>query len=618
MRIRSSPQLDSIHEPYLEAVTPFSADAPGASIVGVFSAQVRRCPHRVAVEAEHRSLKYNELDSLSERFARGLIGRNLEPQGLVALHFDDGALLVTAIMGVLKAGFTYTVVDPAAPARRSSQLVSESKARLVVTDTAADVPDACGSTTSAGAVCFDDLLAEGNSAFHLPALDARTPAVMIYTSGSTGRPLCVVHSHGSILDEIAQLTGKTRAGGRDKWLQYASPAFASAIRSTFGALLTGGTLVLYDIRRNGFSRLEETIKRSGITIYRSLPSTFRHFTALLEEDVRFDSVRFLSLGGEMITAKDVEQFNRHFACHCILLTSYGPTECLGACWGFLEHGESADLPRVPMGYARPGKRVEVVDTDGKVVGDGCIGEIRITGRHIADGYRNDADTTKQRFATGSDGTRTFFSGDLGVRDSTGLITHMGRMDFQAKIRGFRVDVFEIEEMMRRVDGVLDAVVVVRGADGDNRLAGYVLSRGARMDLGTAVREFLNSALPDYMVPASIDVLDRFPLNSNGKVDRAAFPEGVAGDTSPAAQVDSGAGSLLQELSDIWAEVLRQRSIEPDRSFTEMGGDSLGAAQVAALITKRIGADVPLWRILGASNLAELAAAVELAENDSGC
>lgn len=618
MQIRPTPILNSHHGAFAEAASVPSEARTGTTIVEVFEAQAATCRHRAAVVSEQRTLSYGELDALSSTIAAGLIDRELDTERPVALALDDGVLIVAAVLGVLKAGGVYLVLDTGAPRERNARLLRQSGAHLLMTDAANFLPEGFRSAHAGGVVSIDDLLRRGGGSPRQPCPNPEEPAVMLFTSGSTGSPLCVVHSQGGILDEVDALAGLIRAGRRDIWLQYASPAFASAIRSTFGALLTGGTLVLYDVRRNGFGRLAETIQRTGVTIYRSLPSTFRHFAASVDKRVRFDSVRVLSLGGEMITGADVMQFHRCFSPHCILLTSYGPTECLGACWGFAEHGAIHDLPRVPMGYARPGKTITIVDPEGRSVPDGTCGEIAVTGEFVADGYRNDDDATRRRFAADPSGARTFYSGDLGVRDRNGLVTHMGRRDFQVKVRGYRVDVFEVEEMMRGVEGVLDAAVVARGAGGDVWLAGYVLARRTGTRFDEAVRERLVAAFPAHMVPRTIDVLDRFPLNPNGKLDRAAFPDGRLAGVETRGSWNEVVNPLQQTLCRILSEVLGIDHVPVDRAFTEMGGDSLVAAQLESLIRKRLGADVPVWRILGADSVAELAEAVESSGYDSRC
>lgn len=599
MRISSRPHFSPFHTRFLEAATEFPEPEIDQSIVERFSASVDRFAERTAVVSDSHSLSYAKLNAIANGIACGLFEHSADSDALVGLCIDDDALLIIAAIGVLKSGKAYLVLDPRYPDERIRLLLRESETRVVIYSKGwGETTSDAMKDTDVRLLSFDGLSAAGTESGPGVTIGTDDLALVMYTSGSTGKPHGVAHTHRSILEEIREISSTMRTGYRDTWIQYAPMSFASAIRSTFGALLTGGTLVLYDIKRFGFSRLEETLRSRRVTIFRSLPSTFRHFTGILDKKTRFPDLRIVSLGGETITPTDIERFNRHSYPHCLLAVSYGPTECLGACWGFIEHDVYADGPRVPIGFARPGKSVSIVDENHGPVTDNVVGEIAVTGRHLSNGYWKNEETTRRRFRWNGDGSRTFFTGDLGVRDD-GLVTHLGRKDNQTKIRGYRIDILEIEEHLRQELGVEDAVVMVRtDGRGNARLVAYVLQSGGRYPALSGVKQKLGGRLPHYMVPDLIETVTDFPLNANGKIDRDVFPNPLS--WSPGAgRTDMWQTDTQRNIADIWGRV-GLTAIGPDESFIHLGGDSLGAAQVANHLSKRFGVDVPIGFILDAS------------------
>lgn len=601
MLVSSKPVFDPFHTRFVESATEFAAtDLESSSLTGLFSKSAGRFPDRTAIQSDSHTLSYARVNAIANRVAHGILGNSTDSDALVGLCIDDTALLIAAVIGVLKSGKAYMILDPRYPDERLELLLRESGAKLVIGSETREGRLAAVSTSDSGVrmLSLDSLLAAGTEKEPGVQVGPQDLALVMYTSGSTGKPRGVAHTHRSILADVGELSNTMRAGCRDTWIQYAPMSFASSIRSTFGSLLTGGTLVLYDIERYGFSRLQETLLSRRITLFRSLPSTFRHFMGILDEEARFPDVRVVSLGGEAVTPTDIERFNRHFFPYCVLMTSYGPTECLGACWSFIAHGAVADGSRVPIGFARSSKSVSIMDEQGETVPDGVVGEIAVTGHVLSSGYWRDEDSTRRRFRQNGDGSRTFFTGDFGVRDR-GVITLMGRKDHQVKIRGYRIDVLETEEHLRRIPGVEDAVVVARtGRRGEARLVAYILAAGDGSPEPSEARRRLEARLPHYLVPDAIEAVTAFPLNANGKIDRQAFPDPASwagGDD----QSGAWRTSTQRNIAGIWNQV-GLNTVDTDRSFIQLGGDSLGAAQVASHLAQRFGVDVPMSFILDAS------------------
>jgi len=615
MHVSSEPFFGPFHAPFVQAAKEFSVCPSGYSIVDQFSLVRDRFANKKAVESDSAAYSYVELDAIANGVAQRILEDVSDSDRLVGLCVEDTALLVAAIIGVLKAGKGYLVLDSRYPRERIGMLLRESQTRLVIGDQGnVKAREVQKLGTGAHLLPLDATMSKATGNDPGIEIGAEDPALVMYTSGSTGVPRGVSHTHRSILAEIQEMTSAIKAGHKDNWLQYAPMSFASSIRSTFGSLLTGGTLVIYDIERFGFSRLPDTLVSRCVTIYRSLPSTFRHFMATLDEHAVFQNMRIVSLGGETVSPTDVARFNQHFHDQCVLMLSYGPTECLGACWGFVEHGAEPESTRLPLGYPRPSKNVVIIDEHGEEVPGGVVGEIAVTGRNISSGYWNDEDATRARFRVNPDGTRTFFTGDLGVRED-GLITHVGRRDHQVKVRGFRIDAFEVEEELRRVHGIQDAVVTARPDRRDEtRLVAYILRADESPNGSSDVREALSARLPNYMIPDVVETLDRFPMNSNGKIDRKAFPDPASWRHQEVSS-HQWETATQRDIAHIWDQV-GVNAANLDQTFLTLGGDSLGAAQIANHLSRHFGVDIPISRILD-SSIGELESVVHASQRSAG-
>lgn len=618
MLVTPKPSFSPAHQPFIDAVHEFPAPEAAGSIFERFSEQADRLPDKTAVIGDAGPLSYAALRTLAGRVAHAInSGPDRWNDAPVALQFEDQAALVAAILGVLQSGRPYLVLDPSYPRELREFMLRDSTAQLLVVQGQARTGPTAASALSPGCrlLHYDDALRGGVQIDASRPADPGRAALLLYTSGSTGRPLGIMHSHANILAEIQDNTRLLKTGSRDVWLQYASPAFASAVRSTYGALLNGGTLVLHDIARNGFAGLEDTMNANGVTIYRSLPTTFRHFLMTLGPRRVFSSVRIVTLGGETITPSDVALFNRHFAPHCILATNYGPSECLGAFVGFIVHGAECDGPRVPLGYARPGKRVRLEDANGAPVVQGAAGEITVTGRYIADAYWRDPQASAHRFRSNKDGTRTFLTGDVGTSDRNGLVTHLGRKDFQVKIRGYRVDTGEVEQCIRDVPGVEDAVVVAcPDHHSETRLVACVVSGRAGPGLAGTIQRSLQARLPAYKLPAAVEFHNAFPLSPNGKIDRRALADLERAQPRAAERIVPDTDAR-RTIARIWGDTLGIEQISLGVPLLDYGGNSLHAAQIAGKLADEFGVSVPVATLLAASGVEHIDKIIkELGEN----
>ncbi len=580
------------------------------SVQASFEAQVDRDPGRVAIRTPAETLTFDALDRRTNRIAWSALearGGALEPMALLGAR---GAAAIAGILASFKAGKICLFLDASLPKERLRVLLKDSGAGLLAGG-GESLPLARALAAETGIPLIDadaggaDPASERRPGIHVPP---DTPAYIIYTSGSSGVPKGVVRSHRSLLWNALQGARFGRMTSSDRVLVVASPGAGQGL-ALFQALLTGAAVYPFDVNAAGLPALRDWLSAEEITSYHSVPAVFRSLVKTFRSPERFPSLRFVRLGGDTVRREDVELFRHHFSEPCLLRVSYGCSETGPIASHFI--GSATSLPSGPVPVGRPyeGVDVRLLDENGCEVGPNEVGEIAVRSRHLSLGYWRKEALTRERFLVDSAGgaERTYRTGDLGQFLPDGLLVHRGRKDFQIKIRGNRVEVGEVEEALRALPGIEDAAVAASaGEDGENRLVGYVVWEG-RPGTSRALRASLSATLPDHMVPASFVSLPALPLTARGKVDRAALKP-------PEPEIAPAEGELLgprdeveKELAALWEELLRKRPIGVRDDFFELGGDSLRAVELFALIESRMGRYLPLSSFVGASTIELLAA-----------
>jgi amino acid adenylation domain-containing protein len=591
---------------------PFTDDEIEQSIPERFEQQVRAAGDRLAIKSPERSFTYVELNQTANRLARKILSLRGERAEAIALMFDHGASILAAILAVLKTGKFYLVLDPTYPRERLAYMLADSGATLIVTDgnnfsIASEL--AQGGKRVVDLNDVDEGLSDENLETH-PAADAL--ALLLYTSGSTGNPKGAMHTHKSVLVEVRNLTNAWRVSAHDRWLLYTSMSFANSIRTIYCTFLNGGSIYPYDLKERGFSALPEWLRSNRITIWRTLPTTFRNFMATLPPDLTFPDVRLLTIGGEPVLRGDVELFNRHFAPSSVMSHGLGPTECFNVCQNYIPHGTQIEESKLTVGWPLPDKEILLLDENGGEVPAGELGEICVRSRFISTGYWNDSERTQATFRPdpSDERFRIYHTGDLGTRAENGCLTHVGRVDFQVKIRGFRIDVSEIEVALRSMDGIQDAVVVGReDSVGDKRLIAYFVPTTARAATSTQIRKSLAKFIPEYMIPSAFVSMDSIPQTPNGKTDRLRLP--APSNQRPKLDVPYTPPSTPTEmhLSRIWSEVLVIEQVGLHDNFFDLGGDSLLATKVAVRVLRELKVEVTVKTLFDAPTIAQMAAKI---------
>ncbi|MEI5102665.1 non-ribosomal peptide synthetase [Streptomyces sp. PmtG] len=576
---------------------PPSGAAPGrrqgATLHRLFAEQAARHRDRTAVISGPETLSYGELDLRARRVAAALRAAGAGPGTRVAVCVERSADLPVVLLAVVRAGAAYVPLDPSQPPDRLRYLLRDAAPVLLVADAehapdGIDLPryDIAGLLAHGGAPGHDD-----------PADDATPddPAYVIYTSGSTGEPKGVVVPHRNVAALLDATADDFGLGEGDVWTLFHSAAFDFSVWEMWGCLLTGGCLVVveYWVSRSP-DEFRALLAERGVTVLSQTPSAFGQLARADEEAARRGggplALRLVVFGGEPLDTRTLPPwFDRYPPSTCRLVNMYGITETT-------VHVTARTLTRADalagsrsVGRALPGWHVHIADERGGPLPVGVPGEIHVSGAGLALAYLGRPELTAERFVTDPDtGRRDYRSGDRGRLLPDGTLEHLGRLDAQVQLRGFRVEPGEARAALLRHPLVTDAAVTVAEAGTDHaRLDAYVvLAAGAGTVAPAEIRAAAARFLPAYMVPSTVTELPALPLTANGKLDAARLPRPArtaapAAEAAPAEATD-GQGALLLSL---WAELFGT-PVGLDDDFFQLGGNSLLAVRLSAALRDR--------------------------------
>jgi amino acid adenylation domain-containing protein len=581
---------------------------PACAVPEVFEGQVERAPEAVALLYEGRQLTYRELNRRANRVAHRLRALGVGPDTLVAVCMERSLDMVIACLGILKAGGAYVPLDPAYPTERLAFMLADSGVAALLTRRVhlERLPERLVST-----ICVDaDADALERESQENPAWTAGPGniAYVMYTSGSTGLPKGVAIPHRSILRLLFGVS-YARLGPNETVLHASSPSFDSTTFELWGPLLHGGRCVLLSGRVPTPNALRDVIEQHGVTTIWLTGSLFNSIADAAPEALR--GVQQLLVGGEALSVPHVRRVAEALPSTQII-NGYGPTEATTfACCYHLPGPPEADATSIPIGRPISNTRVYVLDRHRHPVPIGVPGELWIAGDGLARGYVGRPELTAERFVvqrlSPTLEERLYRTGDLVRWLGDGTLEFLGRLDDQVKVRGFRVELGEIEVTLARHPQVRESVVVARRApDGEKGLVAYVVGDGPveSRDL----REFLRGKLPEYMVPTAFVVVDRLPLSANGKVDRRALPEPEGRAELVHAPVEPR-DELERQLVRIWQDILSVSPVGTRDSFFDLGGHSLLAVRMFARLEKKLGATLPLATLFEAPTIEGLAALI---------
>jgi arthrofactin-type cyclic lipopeptide synthetase B len=561
-------------------------------------------PEAIALRFDNQRLTYRQLNERANQVAHRLLAQGVRPDDRVAICVERGPEMIIGLLGILKAGAGYVPIDPAYPLERIAYTLQDSEPLAVLVQA-----NTCHLVGDLPQIDLDSLRQESivNPRLHLSPANL---AYVIYTSGSTGLPKGVMIEHRQVARLFTATEHWFRFNHNDVWALFHSFAFDFSVWEIWGALMHGGQLLIVpQLVSRSPDECYTLLCEAGVSILNQTPSAFRQLIAAQGRSPDVHSLRQVIFGGEALEPGLLKPwYARAINAGTQLVNMYGITETtVHVTYRALEAADAQLVGVSPIGVRIPDLQLYVLDKHREPLPFGVVGELYVGGAGVARGYLNRDALNAERFlADPATGLRMYKTGDLGRLLADGSVEYLGRNDDQVKIRGFRIELGEIEARLATADGVRDAVVIAREDEpGDKRLVAYVIAEG---ELSTAVlRDHLLLSLADYMVPSAFVVLDKFPLTTNGKLDRKALP---VPDTDALVRrgYEAPQGAVETTIAGLWQDLLKLDRVGRDDNFFELGGHSLLAVKLIERMRQvDLSADVRV--LFGQPTLAALAAAV---------
>ena len=569
-----------------------------------FADQARRTPEAIAAEYEGEEVSYAGLDRRADQVAALLEDRGVGPEVLVGVCMRAGIARLAVLLGILKAGGGYVPLGYTLPRQRLSYLIADTAMPVILTDevSAPALPEGSGAEVLVLGDQLEDqpedqlgasrLALARESARAAPAARAAAAAAphnaayVIYTSGSTGQPKGVMVEHRQAVNFADSMIEPFGVGPGDTVLQFAAYTFDVSVLDMFVALLSGAKLVLaHDDTLHVPRRLAGLMRETGVTFACLPPAVLGLLTGH-----EFPRLRTLLAAGEELPSELAARWIRP---GLRFVNAYGPTEtAVIATWG--DVSESTVLPP-PIGLPSANYQAYVLDSGLRPVPTGVIGELHIGGAGVARGYLNRPDLTRERFVADPfrPGGRLYKTGDLCRRRADGSIVYVGRTDHQVKIRGLRIELGEIEAALGAHPAIAQVVVTVTpDQSGGKQLIAYLRAAEIHaLPAAAELRAYLTERLPAYMVPARFVVLEEFPLNTSGKINRSALPPPGEDGDGRAGEAEAPGSELEAMLGELFADVLGRTRVRPGDGFFDLGGNSLQVMTLLELIAGKTGAEL---------------------------
>ncbi|WP_213764823.1 non-ribosomal peptide synthetase [Caballeronia sp. dw_19] len=567
----------------------------------LFERQAMKTPDAIALVFGDQTPTYRELDERANRLAHKLARLGVRPEVKVGIGVERSVEMVVGLLAVLKAGGAYVPLDPQYPAERLAYMAAHSGVRLLLTQRA--VTQRFSANDQPLPMLELDTLNLDDESSHKPHVDVRghNLAYVIYTSGSTGQPKGVMVHHHALSHFIHGMQAKPGLAADDVLVAVTSLSFDIAALELYLPLVVGARIVLAtrEVARDG-AALARLVQDSKATVLQSTPAGWRLLRAGGWPQAPLVGFKGLC-GGEALQPDLARDLNEQGV---ELWNMYGPTET--TIWS----AAGRVLDAAPgLGSPIAGTQLYVLDSSMALVPPNVPGELYLGGVGLARGYIGQGGLTSERFVAdpfNGSGARLYRTGDLVKWRGDGRLEYLGRMDHQVKIRGFRIELGEVEAQLLAQPEVREAVVVAHEGTGGARLVAYVSPMAGQPADAAELREKLVAVLPDYMVPGLIVVMDRLPLNTNGKVDRHALP--LPEQTERIWEAPKG--EIEAVLAGVWQDVLRVERIGRHDNFFEMGGQSLLALRAVAALREALNVELPVQKLFAYPVLADLARAIE--------
>jgi len=574
-----------------------------------FEAQVGRTPEALAVEMDGAGLSYLELEKRANRLAHALRSRGARPGVYIGIALSRGLDLVVALLGVAKSGAAYVPLDPQYPQALLAFMLADALVPFIITED--KFRDLCDVPT---------LILDAEGALEVARMPAERPVrwgtstdvcYAIFTSGSTGAPKGVVLSHRAVVNTCDWVTRTFGLGPGDRLLFVTSPCFDLSVYDTFGVLGAGGTVVIASSELlQDPSALATAVIEARITVWNSAPVALQQLVLHFPNVAHDSALRLVLLSGDWIPVSLPSAVHAAFP-HAKVISLGGATEA--AIWSnwFPVDTVNPRWSSIPYGKPIQNSRYYVLDARLHPVPIGTAGDLYIGGTCLANGYLAREALTRERFIGDPfvSEERLYKTGDIARYFEDGNLEFLGRADSQVKVRGFRVELGEVEAVLRGIPGVIEAICVARDDASDQKsLVAYVVLETGAILTEETLRANVANKTPQFMVPSRVIQLSAFPLSRNGKLDRNALPP-------PATQTHVVAplvprSELEQRMVELWLEVLQRQSVGVSEDFYQLGGHSLLAILLVSRIKSQLGMDLPLSRMMKQPTIESLVAFLE--------
>lgn len=596
--------------------------APGTSpgLHQLVEAQVARTPDAIALLADPATQwSYRQLDAHANRLAHRLQQSGVGAQTPVGVCLPRSPQLVVSVLAVLKSGAVYVPLDPEYPVERLRAMLTDAHIPLIIAAPGAAPPLQLAERTQV--FCLDEeqhnLCQQSDEPLHVPIHPAMLASI-IFTSGSTGRPKGTLNTHQGIGNRLLAAQATTPLGPGDRLLLEVSPSFDIFLWEMLWPLLAGATIVL--VRAGGQREsdyLGQVLRQEGISVAHASPSLLREL--LLAEARAPEDLRHMYCGGEVLPP-DLQALCWQCWPAVQLHNQYGPTECAIHSTSWTCRPEDGQT-RVPIGAPIAQVQIHVVDGQGCAVPAGAVGELAIGGVGVGRGYLGRPELTAARYIPDSwsalPGGRLYLTGDQGRQREDGILEFLSRTDEQVKLRGYRVELGEIEAVLRQCHDLRDAVVVLQETTpGEQRLIAYVVPREEPGPTTYDLRDHARRFLPEYMLPNVWVALPALPRSPNGKLDRQALPLPDAERPEVRSLYVAPRTEVERTLARMWQQLLDLQQVGVYDDFFELGGHSLKATRAVADARRTFQVPLALLHFFQDPTIAAIARRIEGARGNA--
>lgn len=543
--------------------------------------QVKETPDRVAIETNTETLTYKELWEESGKVANSLTAKGIVSGDVVGIVMGRCKELIISVLGVMRAGGIFILIDSNAPIDRIHYMIEDSGAKLLLVK---EIRNELNRDDTVSQLLISEiLLEESNQESLLCRRNVEDTVYILYTSGSTGKPKGVQVVHRGLTNYITWAAGFYCKGEILNFPLFSAVSFDLTITSIFTPLITGAKIIVFE--EDAIDLVRKVIRNKEIHVVKLTPS---HFNMITEEDIKESNVRKFILGGESLKCSVTKRIHDWYQGNIEIYNEYGPTEATVGCMIYQYNPEKDKREVVPIGLPIQHTQIYILDDNRKPVAFGVPGEIYIGGYGLAKGYLNKEEQTKQSFIESPfrKGQMLYKTGDLAKVIPGKVIEYIGRKDEQVKLRGYRIELGEIENVILKQEGVKNAAVVIHEENGTKRLCAF-LTASKPLDLAQ-IKDGIGRILPNYMVPDYMEVLEDMPITSNGKVDKALLKK---------KEINFNVQKYVMPTNDIekklvllWQEMLHKDRVGVRDNFFDLGGNSLLIVQLCTRIVNELHID----------------------------